>query len=208
MKELFSSSQVRSRNYNKSHGNANNSSNSNNNDNNGNDIVDFFGPLNYRGFVEQPNEGEFWIHNSILIRRHAFTVHQLQTYSLAAIAGGLRLSTLRYKQPFSVREYLRLCEDYSDQRVLPRVRSYANMPLVMVTSWTTFDFLSLDFSAADRSLDQAKAKVTFVNPMIRNFRETIFPSAVILKSHDDGYWLRAVGSTSFWEQFSQMNECY
>jgi len=75
------------------------------------------------------------------------------------------------------------------------------MPFVMVTSWTTFDFLSLDFSGAYRGQD--KVKVTFVNPMFRMFHETSFPFAFVLKSHDDGYWLRVMGATSCWEQFNK-----
>ncbi|KAL2010336.1 hypothetical protein VTN00DRAFT_6143 [Thermoascus crustaceus] len=162
------------------------------------DPVDFYGPLNYRSAIPPPPAGTTWIHDSVGPLRHQLTVAQIQTESIATFARGLRLTTLRYKQASSIREYLRFCEDHVTETLIPRVRKPSwNLPLTVVSSWTTLDFAALDFSGA--APEKKEAKVIFVNPIARGMRSGFWPSAFTIKDKDGGYWVRAYMTPSAWQ---------
>jgi hypothetical protein len=78
--------------------------------------------------------------------------------------------------------------------------------MLMVTSWTGFDFSALEFSAASCEKGQI-AKVTFLNPIVRNMRDGVWPCAFTLKSVDGGgYWLRASNTQAGWENFDKSGD--
>jgi hypothetical protein len=101
------------------------------------------------------------------------SISQIRRLPFTELAAALRLSTSRYKQPQSIRGYLRFCEDNSSRRLIPKIESGGNIPMAMITSWTTFDFMSLDFSKAlatelheDGGKRVQKTKVIFVNSVV------------------------------------------
>jgi hypothetical protein len=163
------------------------------------DRMDFYGPMNYRQLIVPPPEGTYYIHNSFGFMRCKFSINQLRTDSITKIAQNLRLTTLRYKQASSIREYLRYCEDNSHRRLFPSIRSGSGLSMTMITSWTTCDYFGLDFSRA--AVGKSQARVTFVNPMVRNLRDGMWPVAVVVKSGDWGYWLRGLNTPTGWEHF-------
>ncbi|BCS04178.1 uncharacterized protein AKAW2_71056S [Aspergillus luchuensis] len=120
------------------------------------------------------------------------------------LAGELRLASLRYTSPASIKAFLRVCEDHASQRMLPKIPANGRMPMVMITTWTSFDFACLDFSGA--ACDQSKpVRALFVHPLVRSLRQGVWPSAYTLKgAQKGGYWLRAWNTPSGWERFSQM----
>ncbi|PWY73530.1 hypothetical protein BO83DRAFT_398940 [Aspergillus eucalypticola CBS 122712] len=158
----------------------------------------------YRRVVEPPQPGTYWIHNSIGLLRHKLSVSQIQNESVAKLAGGLRLVSLRYTSPASIKAFLRMCEDHSSQRMLPKIPAKGRVPMVMVTTWTGFDFARLDFSGA--ACDENKpVRVLFVHPLVRSLPQGVRPSAHTLKGvREGGYWLRAWNTPSGWKRFSQM----
>ncbi|PYH89229.1 hypothetical protein BO71DRAFT_465563 [Aspergillus ellipticus CBS 707.79] len=158
--------------------------------------IDLYGPLDYRPMLQPPPAGQYWLHNSIGLLRQPLTTRQIQHASMAALAARLRHTTLRYTTPHSIQAYLRLCEDHASQRLLPRVRGRGPMPMVLVTPWTGFDLAGLDFSGACRG--GGRARVMFVNPLIRHRRQGRWPSAVVSKSLRGGYWMRAWNTRSGW----------
>ncbi|GLA40476.1 hypothetical protein AnigIFM63309_008310 [Aspergillus niger] len=164
----------------------------------------FYGPLSYRCVVEPPQPGTYWIHNSIGLVRHKLSVAQIQNEPVAMLAGRLRLASLRFTCPASIKAFLQMCEDHASQQMLPRIPAKGRIPMVMVTTWTGFDFACLDFSSA--ACDRSKpAKVLFVHPLVRSLRQGVWPSAYTLKSaQGGGYWLRAWNTLSGWKKFSQM----
>ncbi|GLB07128.1 hypothetical protein AtubIFM57258_002450 [Aspergillus tubingensis] len=164
----------------------------------------FYGPLSYRRVVEPPQPGTYWIHNSIGLLRHKLSVSQIQNEPVAMLAGRLRLASLRYTSPASIKAFLRMCEDHASQWMLPKIPAKGRMPMVMITTWTSFDFSSLDFSGA--AYDQSKpVRVLFVHPLVRSLRQGVWPSAYTLKcAQEGGYWLRAWNTPSGWKESSQM----
>ncbi|RAL00063.1 uncharacterized protein BO80DRAFT_357626 [Aspergillus ibericus CBS 121593] len=168
--------------------------------------VDFYGPLSYRPVVAPPPPGHYWIHNSIGLLREKLTVAQIQQESVATLAGRLRLATLRYTTPSSIQAYLRVCEDHAGRRVLPNIQGRGTTPMVMVTPWTGFDFSALDFSAAS-SAPSRPAQVVFVNALVREMREGVWPSAFTLKSvQGGGYWLRGWNTPSGWRNLDRLGD--
>jgi hypothetical protein len=168
--------------------------------------VDFYGPLNYRFALQKPQEGTYWVHNSIGLLREKLSIGQIQSESIATLASKLRQTTLQYTKVSSIKEYLRFCEDHAQRRLPPNIRGSGNMPMLMVTSWTGFDFSALEFSAASCEKGQI-AKVTFLNPIVRNMRDGVWPCAFTLKSVDGGgYWLRASNTQAGWENFDKSGD--
>ncbi|OOF92014.1 hypothetical protein ASPCADRAFT_399421 [Aspergillus carbonarius ITEM 5010] len=168
--------------------------------------VDFYGPLSYRPVVEPPPAGHYWIHNSIGLMRRTLTVAQIQQESVATLAGRLRLASLQSTARASIREYLRVCEDHAADRMLPAIQGQGTKPMVMVTPWTGFDFSALDFSGA--STDRGRpAKVRFVNALVREMREGVWPSAFTLKSvQGGGYWVRGWNTPSGWKNLDRFGD--
>ncbi|RAH56648.1 hypothetical protein BO85DRAFT_422463 [Aspergillus piperis CBS 112811] len=164
----------------------------------------FYGPLSYRRVVEPAQPGTYWIHNSIGLLRQKLSVSQIQNEPVAILAGELRLASLRYTSPASIKAFLRVCEDHALQRMLPKIPANGRMPMVMITTWTSFDFACLDFSRA--ACDQSKpVRVLFVHPLVRSLRQGVWPSAYTLKgAQKGGYWLRAWNTPSGWKRISQM----
>ncbi|GKZ18407.1 hypothetical protein AbraIFM66951_000965 [Aspergillus brasiliensis] len=142
----------------------------------------FYGPLSYRPVIEPPPQGTYWIHNSVGLMQQELSVAQIQDESVALLAGRLRLATLRYTSPASIKSFLRMCEDYASQQMLPSVPSLGRMPMVMVTTWTGFDFSCLDFSGAACTSTKS-VRVLFVNPLVRSMRQGVWPSAYALKMY-------------------------
>ncbi|PYI09298.1 hypothetical protein BO78DRAFT_438820 [Aspergillus sclerotiicarbonarius CBS 121057] len=168
--------------------------------------VDFYGPLSYRSVVEPPPKGHYWIHNSIGLLRERLTVAQIQQESVAMLAGRLRLATLRYTTRRSIQEYLRVCEDHASYRMLPHIQGQGTKPMVMVTPWTGFDFSGLDFSGASCEPGRP-VQVLFVNGLVREMREGVWPSAFTLKSvQGGGYWMRAWNTPSGWRNLDRFGD--
>ncbi|GKZ37271.1 hypothetical protein AbraIFM66950_008728 [Aspergillus brasiliensis] len=166
----------------------------------------FYGPLSYRPVIEPPPQGIYWIHNSVGLMQQELSVAQIQDEPLALLAGRLRLATLRYTSPASIMSFLGMCEDHASQQMLPSVPSLGRMPMVMVTTWTGFDFSCLDFSGAACDRTQP-ARVLFVDPLVRSMRQGVWPSAYTLKcTQGGGYWMRAWNTPSGWKTLSQLGD--
>ncbi|KGO46570.1 hypothetical protein PEX1_036320 [Penicillium expansum] len=167
-------------------------------------LVDYLGIINFRRFLEPPRAGTYYIRCSVGALRCKFTVQQLKEQSVAEIARDIRLTTLQYTSTGSVHQSLRFSEDHTAKTLTLPLRGTGNIGFAVVSHWTTFDYASLDFSAASRS--GQKAPVIFVNPMIVNtWNLTIAPVAVVTKNGSGGYWIRATNTPTGWEQSSQSN---
>jgi hypothetical protein len=168
------------------------------------DPVDYFGIINLRRFIEPPKSGTHYIRCSIGALRCFFSVQQLKKESVAEIARNIRLATLQYTSPESVRQGLRFSEDHASKSLTLALRGTISLGVAVVSHWTTFDYAGLDFSGA--SLNGKKASVIFVNPMIvNNWHLTIAPVAIVTKNGSGGYWMRATNTTTGWERFGQSN---
>ncbi|KAJ5718942.1 hypothetical protein N7493_007397 [Penicillium malachiteum] len=167
--------------------------------------VDYYGPINYRAFIQPPEAGTYYLHNSVGVLRCKFSVQQLQKESVTNIARDIRLKTLEYTSPASVEQYLRFSEDHLSRSLALSSRRGGNLAMVGLSQWTTFNYTSLDFSGAN--LTGKKALVTFVNPAVTiPFNLTIGPMILIEKNGSGGYWIRASNTSSGWKTFSHFSK--
>jgi hypothetical protein len=169
-----------------------------------NNTIDFYSPMNYRSLIAPRPSGTTYLHNSFCFMRSKFSTDQIRLGSISNIAQSLRLRTLRYRQTSSIREYLRNMETHSHRQIFPTIRCGSGLGMVMITSWTTCDFLSLDFSGA--ALTKNKPEILLVNPIARNMMNGVWPTAYLIKSGHQGYWLRGQNTASGWKKFDRYVE--
>lgn len=168
------------------------------------DTVDYYGPVNYRSFINPPEVGTFYIHNSVGVLRCKFSVEQLKNEPLASIARNIRLKTLQYTCPASIEQHLRFSEENVSRTLALRTRRGGNLANVLLSQWTTFDYFGLNFSGAN--LNGQKASVLFVNPAVTiPFNFEIWPTAFIEKNRSGNYWIRASNTLTGWRNFSDHN---
>ncbi|KAL5333189.1 hypothetical protein BJX70DRAFT_77379 [Aspergillus crustosus] len=165
--------------------------------------VDLISPLNYRAFLETPGlgtgAGDF-THNSAIFMRCQLSELQVQRESIARVAEEIRKATLAYSNPVVIKRELRFIEDRVVAPAIPKGRGSLKWGVPVVTSWTTFDYKSLDFSGACHS--ERKPSVVFVNPDYSLIGGTLRnPFLVTVKDASGGYWLRAGNTASGWEEF-------
>jgi hypothetical protein len=160
-----------------------------------------FVPVNYRQFLDVPDMQSDYLHNSIVYLRTDLSINDLQRASIAKVAEKIRLATLRYKTPRAIQEQLSLIENNLSRLFAPKYRGSTKWGISFVSSWTTFDYMSLDFSGA--SSQGRKVSPTFVLPNLTQG----FPldawhlNMFTQKDGENGYWLHALNTPSGWNQF-------
>ncbi|KAL2821322.1 hypothetical protein BDW59DRAFT_164205 [Aspergillus cavernicola] len=168
-----------------------------------NSPVDFIGPINYRGLLQPPEDGTFYPHNSIIFLICQLSERELQTHSIAAIAARIRLSTIQYRHPEVIKRQIRLLEDKVLAPAMQDLRGGVKWGTAMVSPWTTFNYLSLDFSGASR--EGRKASVVFVTPNTPLSLGVLpSPFTITLKDGAGGYWLRGANTQRGWEAFDRI----
>lgn len=162
------------------------------------DPVDFCGPINYRPFVRNNDAGTYYIHNSISWLRWRSSVRQLQSCSITRIALEIRLATMKYQRPASVKQFLQFSESLASNTLPMNARGNRNVAVVALSPWTTFDYKSLDFSGAN--VGSRKVSVTFVDPVVSiPLNAAVGPVAITQKDGLGGYWIRASNTAAGWE---------
>ncbi|KAJ6023679.1 hypothetical protein N7540_004476 [Penicillium herquei] len=164
--------------------------------------VDYYGPVNFRPFIDPPKAGTQYIRNSIGIFRCKFSVEQLQRESVGNIARAIHMTTLRYRQPASVEQFLRFSENNTSKNLAVRARSGGNLAFVGMSPLTRFDFAGLDFSGA--SIERAKASVILFNPLVSiPLNAALGPIAIVAKDGLGDYWIRAANNSTGWENLDR-----
>ncbi|KAL2838525.1 hypothetical protein BJY01DRAFT_258003 [Aspergillus pseudoustus] len=162
--------------------------------------VDYIGPINYRGLLEALEPDTYYAHNSVILLLCLFSEHELQTHSIAIVAARIRLATMQYRQPAVIKHELRLLEDKALAPAMRDIRGSIKWGSAMVSPWTTFDYMSLDFSGAARK--GQRPSVVFVNANVSlNFASFPSPFAITVKDGAGGYWFRGANTRSGWEDF-------
>ncbi|KAJ5895359.1 hypothetical protein N7495_007050 [Penicillium taxi] len=146
-----------------------------------NTLVDFCVAINYKGLInpllaedasektlpQKEQQKSHYLHHRVAIFRCKFTTSQLQNDSIASIAWNIRRATLHYKQPSSIQKYIQFVEKRNSNFLIVNICASDPFSMVKLSSWTTYDYMALDFSGAigDRKVQQDKASVAFVNPL-------------------------------------------
>lgn len=134
------------------------------------DAVGFYGPIDYRHFIDPPKSGTYYIHNSIGALRCIFSVNQLQRESIIKLVLSIHITTTRYKNPTSIQQYLQLSEQDAARTFALNIRRDRNLRIVRLSPWTTYEYASLDFSGA----------------MYANFSRSVSKSALIREESGEG----------------------
>ena len=171
--------------------------------------VDLCYTFNYRPALQKAEPGSIYLHNSVYsIRTNWPSLIQFQKSSLAQIALAIRLSVIRNKQPSAVKKALQFYEAHITDALslgAPGVR-YSFIPFL--SSFTTFDYNSLDLSGAlpessSRTNDQGK--VIFTQPLVElPMGVKMRPFTISLKDGNGGYWLRCALGMSSWKAHEEL----
>ncbi|KAJ0414662.1 hypothetical protein BJY00DRAFT_318579 [Aspergillus carlsbadensis] len=170
-----------------------------------NEPVDYIGPINYRGLLgaSEP-EDTYYVHNTVILLLCLFSEHELQTHSIARVAARIHLATTQYRQPAVVQHELRLLEDKALAPAMRDIRGSIKWGSAMVSPWTTFDYMGLDFSGAAARKGH-KPSVVFVNANVSlMFASFPSPFAITVKDGAGGYWFRGANTKRGWEDFERL----
>ncbi|KAL2809043.1 hypothetical protein BJX63DRAFT_372525 [Aspergillus granulosus] len=168
-----------------------------------NDPVDYTGPINYRALLEPSEPDTYYIHNSITFLLCQFSEREIQTESITRIAVRLRLATIRYHHPTSIKREITRFEDKVLAPIMQNSRGGVKWGISMYNPWTSFKYTSLDFSGASRQ--GRKPTVVFVNPSVPLVLGRLpSPFAINQKDGAGGYWLRAANTQRGWEAFERL----
>ncbi|KAF8990942.1 hypothetical protein BDQ17DRAFT_1433430 [Cyathus striatus] len=175
--------------------------------------VDISFGFNYRRFLDPLPPNQTYIHNSFYNIRTSFpSLTQFQSLPLWRVALEMRLTCVRNMQPKAVKSGIRFLEATTKTLVTPNP---PDRPLgiyygPILSHWTRFEYLCLDFSEA--LLDRAEGvkgnegKVLFMQPVsILPFGLTIKPYALVWKDGQGGYWARVNLLKSWWRGFDAFN---
>ncbi|KAL2835580.1 hypothetical protein BJY01DRAFT_252540 [Aspergillus pseudoustus] len=170
-----------------------------------NDPVDYIGPINYRDLLEPSSEPDtYYTHNSITFLLCQFSERELQTESITRVAAKIRMATIRYRHPTSIKREISRFEDKVLAPAMQDSRGGVKWGIPMLSPWTTFNYTSLDFSGASRG-QARKPAVVFANPSIPLTLGTLpSPMAINQKDGAGGYWLRGANTQSGWEAFERL----
>ncbi|KAL3465680.1 hypothetical protein BJX64DRAFT_285286 [Aspergillus heterothallicus] len=169
-----------------------------------NEPVDYIGPINYRQLLEPSEPDTYYTHNSITFLLCQFSEREIQVESITKIAAKIRLATIRYRHPASIRREIRRFEDTVLAPAMQDSRGGVKWGVPMLSPWTTFDYTSLDFSGASCQSTR-RPSVVFVNgntPLTLGRLPS--PFAINQKDGLGGYWLRGANTQRGWEAFDRM----
>ncbi|KAL2785409.1 hypothetical protein BJX66DRAFT_314921 [Aspergillus keveii] len=169
------------------------------------DPVDYIGPINYRSLLEPSEPDTYYPHNSITFLLCQFSERELQTESITRVAARLRMATIRYRHPASIKREISRFEEKLVAPAMQDSRGGVKWGVPMVSPWTTFEYTGLDFSGASR--EKRKPNVVFVNPSVPlTLGRLPSPIALNLKDGAGGYWLRGANTRVGWEAFEKLIE--
>ncbi|KAL2807892.1 hypothetical protein BJX63DRAFT_425016 [Aspergillus granulosus] len=168
-----------------------------------NNPVDYIGPINYRPLLKPSGLDTYYTHNSITCLLCQFSEHELRTESITKIAARIRLATIQYRHPASIKREISRFEDKVLAPAMQDSHASVKWGLPMVSPWTTFNYTALDFSGASRQ--GRKPSIVFANPSVPLALGTLLsPFAINLKDGAGGYWLRGANTQHGWEVFEQL----
>ncbi|KAJ0419562.1 hypothetical protein BJY00DRAFT_285898 [Aspergillus carlsbadensis] len=169
------------------------------------DPVDYIGPINYRALLEPSDPDTYYTHNSITFFLAQFSEREIQTWSLTKVAARLRMATIRYRHPASIRREISRFEEKLVAPAMQDSRGGVKWGVPMVSPWTTFRYTDLDFSGASRQA--RRPGVVFVNADVPlTLGRLPSPWAINQKDGDGGYWVRAANTRQGWEAFEELIE--
>nr|QDO73506.1 PeniE [Penicillium griseofulvum] len=178
--------------------------------------VDFYVAINYKGLLNPNTTGGCsekgpsaeqqqtqYLHHSVAIFRCMFSAYQLQNDSISSIAWRIRRATLHYKQPSSIKKYVRFVEKNNSNLLVVDIRASNPFSMVGLSSWTTYNYMALDFSGAigDRKAPQDGVRVTFVNPLALSPISGL--TLYTLKDGKGGYVIRTANTKTQWKQLEK-----
>ncbi|KAJ5521004.1 hypothetical protein N7463_001457 [Penicillium fimorum] len=178
--------------------------------------VDYYVAINYKGLLNPVTTGGcsenslsaekrhfHYLHHSVAMFRCMFSACQLQNDSIASIAWKIRRATLHYKQPSSIKKYVRFVEKNNSSLLVVDIRASDPFSMVGLSSWTTYNYMALDFSGAigDRKAPQDGVRVTFVNPLALSPITGL--TLYTLKDGMGGYLIRMANTETQWGQLEK-----